>query len=236
MNLQGREIPSEILQYVHNKNYTMDDIGQSNSNVYCFDDMVLKIESEGENADNEHRMLSWLKERLPVPEILCAIKRAGTSFLLMSRMDGEMACAEQYICQPTELVKILAEGLRLLWQVDISDCPYDNRLDNKLRLAEIAVQEGLCDTENVEPDTYGEGGFASPKELLQWLKEHRPKEEPVFSHGDFCLPNIFVKNGHINGFIDWGNGGIADRYQDIALCYRSLLHNYSGKYSDGKVY
>ena len=29
--------------------------------------------------------------------------------------------------------------------------------------------------------------------------------------------------------------GIADKWQDIALCYRSLLHNFSGKYG-GKVY
>ncbi|GEM_PF-2129092 len=38
-----------------------------------------------------------------------------------------------------------------------------------------------------------------------------------------------------NGFIDLGRSGIADKYQDIALCYRSLRHNFDGRYGE-KVY
>lgn len=231
MNLQTQQLPLEIQKLIQGKDYTVDSIGESDSAVYCFGDMFLKVEKEGENSDNEHKMLSWLADKLPVPQILCSVKENGVNYLLMSRMEGRMSCDEEYMTNPRELVRILAEGLKLLWKVDIADCPYNNMLENKLRLAEIAVKAGLCDTENVEPDTYGEGGFASPEDLLQWLKEHKPKAEPVFSHGDYCLPNVFIKDGHISGFIDWGNGGIGDQYQDIALCYRSLLHNYSGKYS-----
>lgn len=45
--------------------------------------------------------------------------------------------------------------------------------------------------------------------LLQWLKGNRPVEDAVF----------------------WiWEGGIADRYQDIALGYRSLEHNLSRRY------
>ena len=54
-------------------------------------------------------------------------------------------------------------------------------------------------------------------------------------HGDFCLPNIFFQGDCLSGMIDLGRAGLADRWQDIALCYRSLKHNYSGKYG-GKVY
>ena len=65
----------------------------------------------------------------------------------------------------------------------------------------------------------------SPKELLAWLKGNRPNQQLVFTHGDYCLPNLFVKGERISGFIDLGRSGLADPYQDIALCYRSLLHN-----------
>lgn len=85
---------------------------------------------------------------------------------------------------------------------------------------------------NVEPDTFGENGFENPKHLLEWLKTNRQEEEFVFSHGDFCLPNIFLSEEKVSGYIDLGKAGIADRWQDIALCYRSLLHNFEGKYSD----
>ena len=59
--------------------------------------------------------------------------------------------------------------------------------------------------------------------------------EPVLSHGDFCLPNIFIDHGKIGGFIDLGDTGVGDKWQDIALCYRSLKYNAAGYYG-GKVY
>ena len=64
--------------------------------------------------------------------------------------------------------------------------------------------------------------------------DNRPQEEPVLSHGDFCLPNIFFSKNKVSGFIDLGKMCVADKYQDIALCYRSLTNNLDGGYG-GKV-
>ena len=55
---------------------------------------------------------------------------------------------------------------------------------------------------------------------------NQPKEELVFTHGDYCLPNSFIKDNKTVGFIDLGNAGIADKWQDLALCIRSLEHNF----------
>ena len=64
-------------------------------------------------------------------------------------------------------------------------------------------------------------------ELLIYLKQNKPKDARLsFTHGDYYLPNILAKHGKISGFIDLGRDGIADVYQDIALCVRSLKHNY----------
>lgn len=86
-----------------------------------------------------------------------------------------------------------------------------------------------------EPTTFGEGGFKNPEELLHWLEAHKPDFEPVLSHGDFCLPNIFVDGGRITGFIDLGDTGVGDKWRDIALGLRSLRHNLDGTFG-GKVY
>lgn len=132
-------------------------------------------------------------------------------------------------------IKLLAEGLRRLWSVDISSCLYTNSTDNKLKNVEMNVRNNLCNMEDAEPGTYGANGFDNPAQLLQWLKDNKAIEEFVFSHRDYCLPNIFVKENRINGFIDLGRSGVADKYQDIALCYRSLQHNFVGVYG-GKRY
>ncbi|MCU4581133.1 phosphotransferase [Acinetobacter gyllenbergii] len=85
--------------------------------------------------------------------------------------------------------------------------------------------------EDAKEGTYGDSAFQSPEVLLSWLNAHRLNEDLVFSHGDFCLPNIFIDQDNISALIDLGRSGIADRYQDIAQCYRSLKYNFSGVYS-----
>lgn len=223
--MEDRMLPDAIQKYVGDKHFTTDRIGQSGAQVRCYPDMVLKIQRTGEEPDREYEMMRWLRGRVPVPEILAFERAGGVNYLLMSRLPGEMACADRYLKAPEELLHLLAQGLQLLWQTDICGCTAGDTLDRKLRRARERVERGFCDTSDAEPDTYGSGGFRDPADLLDWLERNRPEEEPVLSHGDYCLPNIFLSDGRVTGFIDLGHCGIADRYQDIALCCRSLRYN-----------
>lgn len=99
-------------------------------------------------------------------------------------------------------------------------------------MAKYNVENNLVDLGNVEPNTFGENGFESPEHLLEWLNNNKPEEELALSHGDFCLPNIFLSEGEVSGYIDLGRTGIADKWQDIALCYRSLSQNFNGKFTE----
>lgn len=228
-------LPERIRELLGDEPYKRDDIGMSEASILLYGDKVLKVQQEGEEAENEYRMLLYLQGKLPVPEIYARETEGGVSYLLMGRCEGKMACAPEYMEDMPGQCRLLAGGLKSLWSVDISDCPCDWRLSRKLRQAEYYVENGLVDLENVEPGTFGEGGFRDPAHLLQWLYDHVPQEEPVLSHGDYCLPNLFGAGDEITGYIDLGRAGIADRWCDIALCYRSISHNYSGKYH-GKEY
>lgn len=225
------QFPEKIAALLSGEEYRTDDIGMSNASVLLFSDKVLKIQNDDEEAQNEYRMMTWLRGKLAVPEVFAFESDGEKSWLLMSRCRGEVSCAEKYMKNPIRQVKLLAEGLKNLWQIDITSCPSDCRLKHKLAMAGYYVEHGLVDTENVEPDTFGENGFRDPEELLQWLYDNQPEEELTLSHGDYCLPNILFSSDEIS-YIDLGKTGIADKWCDIALCYRSLSHNYSGRYCD----
>ena len=227
--------PSNIKSLIENKPFTVDDIGMSGNQVLLFEDMVLKIEDSSKAVVEQVQMMQWLEDKLPVPKVLAYEEANGKSYLLMSKIGGQMSCDTYYLEHPQILLEGLACGLKMLWDVDITDCPCTRNLDVELKEARRRVQNGLVDMDNVEPTTFREGGFESPNHLLEWLENNRPTVEPVLSHGDYCLPNIFLENGQIKGFIDLGNAGIGDKWNDIALCYRSLKHNFNGTYG-GKVY
>jgi aminoglycoside phosphotransferase len=96
------------------------------------------------------------------------------------------------------------------------------RLANKL-------QEATC---RRKTETFSDGENAGD-ELLAELIVIAPEEDLVFTHGDYCLPNIIINEelGNVVGFVDLGRGGIADRYYDLALCLRSIQYNIGDGYS-----
>ncbi len=228
-------VPQSIRALLPRQDFSQDRIGMSQANVLLFPDRVLKIQDASQEARGEATMMRWLQDKIPVPELLGYEEADGTSYTVMTRISGEMACGEFWMGQPKALVRILAESLKLLWSTDISGCPADRSLDQKLALAAQNVALGLVDTDNVEPETFGPGGFRDPEALLHWLVDNRPPEEPVLSHGDFCLPNVFLNGNGLSGFIDLGRCGVADKWCDIAILCRSLHHNFSGYY-DRRIY
>ena len=228
-------LPQSIRTLLGDEAYQTDDMGMSQASVLLFSDKVLKCQSCTEESENEAKMLRFLQGKLPVPQVYAYERAEGTDYLLMERCGGEMACSDRYLSDPALLCRLLANGLKALWAVDIKDCPADWRLDHKLAQAEYNVKNGLVDVDNVEPETFGPKGFRDPEHLLDWLMTHRPAEEPVLSHGDFCLPNLFGQGNRVTGFIDLGRTGVADKWCDIALCCRSLRWNFDGVYG-GKPY
>lgn len=71
----------------------------------------------------------------------------------------------------------------------------------------------------------------SAQDVYKYLVSNMPKEDKVFIHGDYCFNNYFADNNHISGFIDLGQMGVGDKYQDIALCVRELL-DFDKKYTE----
>lgn len=238
--LDMKKLPDSIGKMILEKPYETDSVGKSGSGVFVFEDFVLKIVEASEKerrVQNEGavQVMRWLEGKLPVPKVLAYEADDDFQYLLMSRLHGKMACDEAYLENPRELCRLLARAFKMLWSLDIQGCPRERTLEDELADAKYRVENNLVDLDDAEPDTFGEGGFENPRALLDWLQKNKPNYEPVFSHGDFCLPNIFFDGGEVSGIIDLGAAGVGDKWRDIALCYRSLRHNTDGTFG-GKIY
>lgn len=220
------KLPLSIQNHVINQPYKTDKVGESDSKVFLFDDMVLKAEKSCRHSDREYEALKWLSGRLSVPEIIAFEKSDGYNYLLMSRIKGKTMIDDIINCNPYRLVEAMADGIKQLWAIDINNCPLDSRLPSQLLEAKYRIDNDLVDTEDFEEDTLGDNGFKSVDDLYRFLINYQPNEDLVFTHGDYCLPNLFVKDNKTIGFIDLGKAGIADRWQDLALCIRSMKYNF----------
>ena len=220
--------PDEIRKRLSGYEAVKDDIGRSSASVLRFtgnsDSCFLKIQEISPESIRERDILTFLSGKLPVPEIFAYSEQDGSSYILMSELQGEMTCSRKNLEDIFMVSEMLAEGLLMLWDVDLKDCPFDERVERKLEAAHKHIIEGKVDMDDLDDENRR---FSSPEEIYHELISKRPAgEDLVFSHGDYCLPNIFIKDRHVTGFLDLGRAGVSDRWQDISLCIRSMRYNF----------
>lgn len=225
-------IPKEIRKYIDNQNFQIDFIGRSKDTKMILKDYALKMETMTDEVANEVRMLKWWKQNLlPVPDIIESIEMNGTNYLLMEKLKGGPSYEVIVRISTEELIDILASSLKRLWKIDVSECPSSQRVEDKLKAAKARVDNNLVELDESEFEAFGLEHFTNPQELWQWLDKNRPTEDDlVLAHGDFTLPNLITNGRYLNGFIDLGQSGVSDKYQDISIAYRSLMNNLRGKF------
>jgi aminoglycoside phosphotransferase len=170
----------------------------------------------------EQKRLEWLQGRLAVPPIEAFLSDDLHTYLVLGEVPGVMACNRMFADDLPNLVRVVAEGLRMIHAVDAARCPFDQRIDRQLMLAQQRVAQGLVDADHTI------SGMNARTVLADLIANRPDHEDLVFTHGDYCLPNVLIdpQTMRINGFVDWGRAGIADRYQDLALAARSLTYNF----------
>ena len=224
-------IPEELSDLLGKEAWQMVTIGCSGTYVFHIGETYLKINpvSAVDRLSDERERIEWLQGRLPVPCVLYYGADATYEYLLLSAVSGIMAC-EQSLCNDVpKVVRLLAQGLRMIHSIPIHDCPFDRSLPAAMALARQRVEAGLVDESDFDAERAGKHASDLYDELLKQCPE---TEDLVFTHGDYCLPNILFDWQHntISGFIDLARAGIADRYHDLALAARSLAFNFDARW------
>lgn len=202
-------------------------LGRSGALVWRFDGraetLFLKAEAVHALAElpGEAERLRWLgMTAVAAPRVRDSFTEAGYHWLLMSALPG--ADLTQRVERPVELRNALATGLRALHALDPASCPFDHRVEFRLRDGAANAAAGRVDESDFDD---ARSGWTS-EGVLDWLLQHQPSSEDlVVTHGDASLPNLMADDAGFSGVIDVGRLGVADRWQDLAIACRSLIYN-----------
>lgn len=229
--MQG--IPEKLAVVLKDFTWQQVTIGHSEASTFLLkkENQSLYLKTQAANAIEplqiEQEKMEWLEGKLAVPEVLYYGQDEKREYLLMTEIKGIDASDSAHITNIPLVIKQLAQGLREIHSIFVEHCPFQRILDVTIKEAQVRVEKNFVDTEDFDEERKGKAA----EELFQELLEKRPKEEDlVFTHGDYCLPNIILHKNKVSGFIDLGWAGVADRYQDIALAVRSIARNFGKQY------
>lgn len=171
------------------------------------------------SVKREAEVMLWLDGKLNVPKVIEYGEKESSEYLIMTEIKGKSI--DDFAEEPIPYITYLANAIKLLHSVDISNCPFSSRIDMRLEELDYLLKNNLADTNasNWEDSTE----FTDPQELYEWLCDNKPQEELVFSHGD--ISNLMIQNDEIF-FFDLARCGIADKWLDISMCVREIRHFY----------
>jgi aminoglycoside phosphotransferase len=73
----------------------------------------------------------------------------------------------------------------------------------------------------------------TPEAAVVALRRDLPAaEDPVITHGDYCVPNLVFDGDRLSGFVDVAALGVADRWRDLAVATWSIERNLGPGWED----
>lgn len=152
-----------------------------------------------------------------------------SDWLLTEKIHGDDGATAKYLEQPERLCDMFAEQLLALHRTDCADCPVPNHTELYLLEAKERFAENNFDRSRITKK-----GYASAEEAYHIVetKGHLLKSDTLI-HGDYCLPNVIIRNWKFAGFIDLELSGVGDRHRDIFAAMTTFGINFkTDKYND----
>lgn len=222
-------LPPELATELAGYRWARDTVGESGGAVYRLHgridapDLYLKHgkAAVAEDVADEAARLRWLAGLVPVPTVSHFLRTPDEAWLLMTAMPGQTAY-QRLEAQPDAhlaAVDALAAFLRRLHAIPANTCPFDSSHPARLALARARIDAGLVDIDDFDEERQG----WSAEQVWDAMNDLLPfAPDPVVTHGDYSLDNIFLHGGEVAGCIDVGRAGVADRYQDLAIVWNCL--------------
>ena len=184
------------------------------------DGFFLKKAPKG-TLEKEAAMTDFFHQKGLSAQVL-AYEQLDADWLLTQRIPGEDCIHPAHLADPKRLCDTTAEILRMIHETDFTGCPVPNRTSDYLATVTENHAAGKWDP-LLFPEGWGSGSaedaWAIVREFSGCLKSD------TLLHGDYCLPNVLLKDWKLSGLIDVGFGGVGDRHIDLFWGCWTLLYN-----------
>jgi kanamycin kinase len=213
------------LSYEHpSRCWRIETTGSPSTSVY------LKVSAVGVAAGvaDERQRLLWAAGKFPVPSLIDAGDDEGMQWMLLGALRGTDGTDQHRLGRPDRLVRMLANALRQLHDVPAT-CPFDFRLPMAMAHVETRLRRGQIDPTEFKL----EYAHFTPEAAVGALRRDLPSvEDPVITHGDYCVPNVIFDGDCLSGFVDVAALGVADRWRDLAVATWSIEWNIGPGWED----
>ncbi|KAI0020266.1 protein kinase-like domain-containing protein [Xylariomycetidae sp. FL0641] len=178
---------------------------------------------------------------IPVPKVYCAFVHKGQAYIVMERMNGDIAGhgwvkrteeSKQGILSQLEHMVQQLRDLQPPKDVGVSNVLggpiYDCRLPGKSFWGPFDTQDDFHNELRGGVHLEGADTSAVPvaADLLELMSFHKQQHPPpVLTHGDFCSQNILVKGDDVVGIIDWETAGWLPYYWEYSCAWNTNPQN-----------
>ena len=172
--------------------------------------LFLKRSAEG-TLKKEARLTRYFHGKGLGAHVVSYHTESGFDWLLTTRVEGEDCTHTDHLADPVRLCDLIGTKLRALHELDGTDCPITHT-ENYIKTVEQNHRAGMFDPCFLPPHL---GGLTAEDAYTFFEKNKHRLATNTLLHGDYCLPNIMLKDFELSGFIDLGNGGLGDRHVDL---------------------
>ena len=189
-----------------------------------------KVDTEGcyPTLRGESERMIWAVAYLPVPTVVALEQEGGTTILLTEALPGRDATHPLWRDDVGALVAAFGRGLRAFHDaVGEEWCPF--RFETGQALEHVRRR---MHAEDIDPGGFHEDHrHLSPAAALAELEAAAPVDEDlVVCHGDYCPPNVLLRDFEVTGYVDLGELGAADRWWDVATGGWSTCWNFGEQF------
>lgn len=168
---------------------------------------------------------------IPVPKVICAFTRSGSTYIVMERIKGDMLGKGWVRRSESSKQKLLSQLAEMICEMrdlqppkDIGIASVDGGSLFDFRVPGPSIHFGPFDTiqdfhRHLRRGMEYESGF--DPEVEELFKQQSSKSWPlVFTHGDLSSLNILARGDDIVGIIDWETAGWYPSYWEYTSAHQ----------------